>query len=211
MLAAHLIMASSTEENMKALLKVLVDCAEDATKSLGGLVDHALDHMHDEEIVARTLFAMKEKLELLQQDALEAKVQAFLEIAKYEWDDISVQPTSPSTLQQLLIHLLMKRSSTAPMSVMSGTSAILIGLHVIATGILLATIQVRSHVDRTFYALVGSGRSGGGAPRLLSVQQYRMSPHNFLKYFRSVADLLQDQFGLELTNKNCSINHHVFQ
>jgi hypothetical protein len=33
---------------------------------------------------------MKEKLELLQQDALEAKVQAFPEIAKYEWDDISV-------------------------------------------------------------------------------------------------------------------------
>lgn len=97
MFAVHLIMASSTEENMKALLKVLVDCAEDATKSLGGLVDHALDHMHDEEIVARTLFAMKEKLELLQQDALEAKVQAFPEIAKYEWDDISVQPPSPST------------------------------------------------------------------------------------------------------------------
>ena len=46
---------------MKALLKVLVDCAEDATKSLGGLVDHSLDHMHDEEIVARTLFAIKDK------------------------------------------------------------------------------------------------------------------------------------------------------
>jgi hypothetical protein len=91
-------MASSIEENMKALLKVLVDCAEDATKSLDGLVDHALDHMHDEEIVARTLFAMKEKLELLQQDALEAKVQAFPEIAKYEGDDISVEPTTPSTL-----------------------------------------------------------------------------------------------------------------
>jgi hypothetical protein len=58
-------MASSTEENMKALLKVLVDCAKDATKSLGGLVDHALDHMHDEEIVARTLYAIKDKLELL--------------------------------------------------------------------------------------------------------------------------------------------------
>ena len=54
-------MASSTEDNMKALLKVLVDCAEDATKTLGGLVDHALDHMHDEEIVARTLFAIKDK------------------------------------------------------------------------------------------------------------------------------------------------------
>jgi hypothetical protein len=67
-------MASSTEQNMKALLKVLVDCAEDATKTLGGLVDHALDHMHDEEIVARTLYAIKDKLELLQQDALEAKV-----------------------------------------------------------------------------------------------------------------------------------------
>jgi hypothetical protein len=67
-------MASSTEDNMKALLKVLVDCAEDATKTLGGLVDHALDHMHDEEIVARTLYAIKDKLELLQQDALEAKV-----------------------------------------------------------------------------------------------------------------------------------------
>jgi hypothetical protein len=90
-------MASSTEENMKALLKVLVDCAEDATKSLGGLVDHALDHMHDEEIVARTLFAMKERLELLQQDALEAKLQAFPEIAKYEGDDISLEPTTPST------------------------------------------------------------------------------------------------------------------
>jgi hypothetical protein len=58
-------MASSTEENMKALFKVLVDCTEDATKSLGGLVDHALDHMHDEEIIARILFAMKERLELL--------------------------------------------------------------------------------------------------------------------------------------------------
>jgi hypothetical protein len=90
-------MASSIEENMKALLKVLVDCAEDATKSLGGLVDHALDHMHDEEIVARTLFAIKERLDLLQQDALEAKVQSFPEIAKYQGDDISVEPTTPST------------------------------------------------------------------------------------------------------------------
>jgi hypothetical protein len=89
-------MASSTEENMKALLKVLVDCAEDATKSLGGLVDHAIDHMHDEEIIARTLFAIKDRLDLLQQDALEAKVQAFPEIAKYEGDDISVEPTTPS-------------------------------------------------------------------------------------------------------------------
>jgi hypothetical protein len=53
--------------------------------------------MHDEEILARTLFAMKEKLDLLHQDALEAKVQAFPEIAKYEGDDISVEPTSPST------------------------------------------------------------------------------------------------------------------
>jgi hypothetical protein len=90
-------MASSTEDNMKALLKVLVDCAEDATKTLGGLVDHALDHMHDEEIVARTLYAIKDKLELMQQDALEAKVQAFPEIVKYDGDDISVDPTSPST------------------------------------------------------------------------------------------------------------------
>jgi hypothetical protein len=63
--AATIIMASSTGENMKALLKVLIDCAEDATKSLGGLVDHALDHMNDEEIVDRTLFAIKEILELL--------------------------------------------------------------------------------------------------------------------------------------------------
>jgi hypothetical protein len=90
-------MASSTEENMKALLKVLVDCAEDATKSLCSLVDHAIDHMHDEEIVVRTLFAIKDRLDLLQQDALEAKVQAFPEIAKYEGDDISVEPTTPST------------------------------------------------------------------------------------------------------------------
>ena len=90
-------MASSKEDNMKALLKVLVDCAEDATKTLGGLVDHALDHMHDEEILARTLYAIKDKLELLQQDALEAKVQAFLEITKYQGDDISVEPTTPST------------------------------------------------------------------------------------------------------------------
>jgi hypothetical protein len=44
-------MASSTGENMKALLKVLVDYAEDATKSLGV--------MNDEEIVAKTLFAIK--------------------------------------------------------------------------------------------------------------------------------------------------------
>ena len=95
--AAHLRMASSKEDTMKSLLKVLVDCAEDATKSLGGLVDHALYHMHDEEILARTLFAMKEKLDLLHQDALEAKVQAFTEIAKYDGDDISVEPTSPST------------------------------------------------------------------------------------------------------------------
>jgi hypothetical protein len=90
-------MASSTEENMKALLKVLVDYAEYATKLLGGLVDHALDHMHDEEIVSRTLFAIKERLELLQQDALEAKVQAFPQIVKYEGDDISLEPTTPST------------------------------------------------------------------------------------------------------------------
>jgi hypothetical protein len=96
MFVAHFIMASSQEDKMKVLMKVLVDCTEDATKSLGGLVDHALDHMHDEEILARTLFAMKEKLELLQQDALEAKVQAFPEIAKYEWDDIIVDPPSPS-------------------------------------------------------------------------------------------------------------------
>jgi hypothetical protein len=96
MFAAHLLMASSQEDKMKALRKVLVDCTEDATKSLGGLVDHALDHMHDEEILARTLFAIKDKLELLQQDALEAKVQAFPEVAKYEWDDISVDPPSPS-------------------------------------------------------------------------------------------------------------------
>ena len=95
--AAQFRMASSKEDTMKSLVKVLVDCAEDATKSLRGLVDHALDHMHDEEILARTLFAMKEKLDLLHQDALEAKVQAFPEIAKYEGDDISVQPTSPST------------------------------------------------------------------------------------------------------------------
>lgn len=67
-----------------ALLKVLVDCDKDTTKSLGGLVDHALDYMHDKEIPARTLFAIKERLELLQQDALEAKVQAFPQIAKYE-------------------------------------------------------------------------------------------------------------------------------
>jgi protoporphyrinogen oxidase len=77
-------MASSTGENMKALLKVLVDCAQDATKSLRGLVDHALDHMNDEEIIARTLFAIKEILELLQKDVLEAKVQTFSQIAKYE-------------------------------------------------------------------------------------------------------------------------------
>jgi hypothetical protein len=96
MFAALFIMASSQEDKMKALMKVLVDCTEDATKSLGGLVDHALDHMHDEEILARTLFAMKEKLELLQRDALEAKVQAFPEIAKLEWDDIIVDPPSPS-------------------------------------------------------------------------------------------------------------------
>jgi hypothetical protein len=91
-------MASSTEENIKALFKVLVDCDEDVTKSLGGLVDHALDHMHDEEIVARTLFAIKERLELLQQDALKAKVQAFPEIAKYQGNDISLEPATPSTL-----------------------------------------------------------------------------------------------------------------
>ncbi|KAK8449876.1 hypothetical protein SEVIR_7G280850v4 [Setaria viridis] len=33
-------------------------------------------------------------------------------------------------------------------------------------------IQVTSHVDLTFYSLVGSGRSGGwGAPRLLSSRE----------------------------------------
>ncbi|KAF7034720.1 hypothetical protein CFC21_045699, partial [Triticum aestivum] len=33
-------------------------------------------------------------------------------------------------------------------------------------------IQVRSHVDLTFYSLVGSGRSGGGgAPRLHSSRE----------------------------------------
>jgi hypothetical protein len=31
-----------------------------------------------------------------------------------------------------------------------------------------AAIQVRSHVDLTFYSLVGSRRSGEGPPRLLS-------------------------------------------
>ena len=128
-------MASSKEDNMKALLKVLVDCAEDATKTLGGLVDHALDHMHDEEILARTLYAIKDKLELLQQDALEAKVQAFPEIVKYDGDDISVEPTSPSTPQQLLNHLLMNRNSTALMCPMNGTSATQIGRRVTATGI----------------------------------------------------------------------------
>jgi hypothetical protein len=40
--------------------------------------------MNDEEILARTLFAIKERLELLQQDALEAKVHTFPQIAKYE-------------------------------------------------------------------------------------------------------------------------------
>ena len=143
--AAHLRMASSTEDKMKALLKVLVDCAEDATKSLGGLVDHALDHMHDEEIIARTLFAIKERLELLQQDALEAKVQAFPEIAKYARGMTSVLNLPlRRPLQQLLIHLLMKRSSTALMSVMSGTSAILIGQLVIATGILISSMYSSS-------------------------------------------------------------------
>ena len=32
-------------------------------------------------------------------------------------------------------------------------------------------IQVRSHVDLTFYSLVGSGRSGEGPPRLLSSRE----------------------------------------
>jgi hypothetical protein len=40
--AAQFRMASSKEDTMKSLVKVLVDCAEDATKSLRGLVDHAL-------------------------------------------------------------------------------------------------------------------------------------------------------------------------
>jgi hypothetical protein len=35
MFAAHFIMASSQEDKMKGLMKVLVDCTEDATKSLG--------------------------------------------------------------------------------------------------------------------------------------------------------------------------------
>jgi hypothetical protein len=52
--------------------------------------------MNDEEIVARTLFAIKERLELQQQHALEAKVQALPQIAKYEGDDISVEPTTLS-------------------------------------------------------------------------------------------------------------------
>lgn len=33
-------------------------------------------------------------------------------------------------------------------------------------------IQVRSNVDPTFYSLVGSGRSGGGPPRLLSSREF---------------------------------------
>ena len=50
----------------------------------------------EEELPLDEELPLEEKLELLQQDALEAKVQAFPEIAKYEWDDISVQPPSPS-------------------------------------------------------------------------------------------------------------------
>jgi hypothetical protein len=45
-----------------------------------------------------------------------------------------------SPLQLLLIDHLMKTSCTAPMSVMSGTSAILIGPHTIATGIFISHV-----------------------------------------------------------------------
>jgi hypothetical protein len=43
-------------------------------------------------------------------------------------------------LQQLLIDLLMKTTCIAPKSVMSGTSAILIGLHAIATRIFISLV-----------------------------------------------------------------------
>jgi hypothetical protein len=62
-----------------------------------GLVDHALDHMYDEDILFRTLLAIKEMVRLLQEEALEAKFQAFLENVKYEGDDINVEPSTPST------------------------------------------------------------------------------------------------------------------
>jgi hypothetical protein len=64
---------------------------------LWDLVDHALDHLHDEEIVSRTSLAIKDKLVLLEQDALEAKFQAFQETTIYEGDDISLSPPSPTT------------------------------------------------------------------------------------------------------------------
>jgi hypothetical protein len=88
--------------------------------------------MNHEEILARTLFAIKERLELLHQDALEAKVQAFPEIAKYDGDDISVEPTTPST-PPTLSHHSDEDEFCCPMSMMSGTSATLIGPLVIAT------------------------------------------------------------------------------
>jgi hypothetical protein len=50
------------------------------------LVAHALDHLHDEEIVSRTLLAIKDKLALLEHDALEEKFNAFLETTIYEGD-----------------------------------------------------------------------------------------------------------------------------
>jgi hypothetical protein len=62
-------------------------------------------------------------------------VQAFPEIVKYDGDDISVEPTSLSTPPTVTEPSVDEEEFYCPMSVMSGTSAILIGLHVIATGI----------------------------------------------------------------------------
>lgn len=62
-----------------------------------GLVDHALDHMYDKEILFRTLLGIKERVWLLKEETLEAKFQAFLENVKYESDDINVEPSTPPT------------------------------------------------------------------------------------------------------------------
>lgn len=96
-LGITILMASSTETNSKAILKCLVDCVEDVCQSLGSLIEHALDIMNDEEVLSMYLLAIKEKLALLEQDALEAKAKVFLETERFEGDDVSIEPSTPST------------------------------------------------------------------------------------------------------------------
>ena len=63
----------------------------------GGFSQSCIRPPSCEEIVSRTLLAIKDKLALLEHDALEAKFQAFPEMTIYEGDDISLSPPSSTT------------------------------------------------------------------------------------------------------------------